>query len=148
MSNYDFGNRLNWDILSRTSRTQQPLPSRPGHYLRIPNLSLPCVSSTLMIGIQSATADPFWKTGGWASMNLLAIPSTTTEFAAVVEDVASSFRCKLGKLNLVRFPDLNLYPYLLIFETPHWFEDVYIEVWQYSGNTPEFLSVTGELLLT
>jgi len=148
MSNYDFGNRLNWDLLSRTTRQQQPMPSRPNNYLRIPDLSLPCLSPILMIGIRSETADPFWVTGGWVSMHLLTTPSSTTQFTAAVEDPASSVRCKLGRLNLIRFPDLGLYPYLLIFSTPYWFEDVFLEIWTYSGSSPEFLSIGGELTLT
>lgn len=145
-SNYDFGNRLNWDLLSRSTRVQRPIPTRPNSYLRIPDLSIACVSPILMIGVKSSTAEPYWIHGGWASMNLLTIPSVTTEFTAVVEDVASSVQCKLGRLNLVRFPDLNLYPYLLIFQTPYWLEDIYLEVWQYSGPTQSIIA-SGELVL-
>jgi hypothetical protein len=80
-------------------------------------------------------------------MSLLTTPSVTTEFTAAVEDVETSVRCKLGRLNLIRFPDLNLYPYLLIFSTPYWLEDIYLEIWQYSGSTPDPIIASGELVL-
>ena len=80
-------------------------------------------------------------------MSLLTTPSVTTEFTATVEDVSSSVLCTLGRLSLIRFPNLNLYPYLLIFTTPYWLEDIYVEVWQYSGPTPDPIVASGEIVL-
>ena len=148
MADWDLWNRLNWDLLLRTQREITPIENRPGDYIRISDISITCTSPVLMIGVRSENAKSYWVVGGWASMNLLVIPSTTTEFVAAVHDAASSVRCRLGQLNLIRFPELNLYPYLLIFSVPYWFLDVYLEIWQYSGSNPDEIPVSGELILS
>ncbi len=65
-------------------------------------------------------------------MWLPTLPSSTTAFPAAVE--ASQERCKLGQLNLIRFPYLGISPYIVNIAFPYWIEQIDLEVWQYGEN--------------
>jgi hypothetical protein len=62
---------------------------------------------------------------------LLVTPSSTSEFIASVytEQVA----CPLNTLTLVKFEDIEPYPYLLVLDIPRWMSHLYLEIWAYDG---------------
>ena len=129
MAEWDIGNSLNWDLSLRVTKEVQS--TGDSSYLPIPPVSVPMENPTIMVGISSSAAKPTWFLGCRASMRLLTLPSTTSEFTAIVE--VASKPCGLGRLTLIRFPDLNLYPYLLLLTFPIWIQQAYVEVWKYSG---------------
>src|SRR5919199_770863 len=131
---YDFGNRLNWDLaLRQTYQGRRPpdgvLVQRgdrlmKGGYFPIPDITLIVDSTILMIGVDSPTAKAHWRLGAIASMRLLVSPSSTSNFLALVD--SAQHKCRLFSLSLVRFPELDSLPYVLVLQIPSWLEKVSI----------------------
>jgi len=132
---YEFNNPLHWDLMLRQSYEARPIPVPEGstytEYRPIPDISLVADSRILMIGTNCNHAKPWWKWGGTASMRLLTLPSTTSDYVAAVQ--AYQQKCRLFSLTLIRFPDLGVSSYLLNLEIPYWFKQCSVEIWKYSG---------------
>jgi hypothetical protein len=60
------------------------------------------------------------------------LPGSTTQFTATVR--SDTQRCYLRQLNLVRFPELAINPYIINISFPYWLEQADLEVWQYGEN--------------
>lgn len=136
---YEFNNPLHWDLVLRDSFEQRPLPTPEGEtprYLQIPNINRVVDSRILMIGTNCNHANPWWKSGGKASLNLLTLPSSISDYVAAVEDADNVKRCRLFKLSLMIFPDLGFNQYLLNLEVPYYFRQFSCEIWKYSGPIP------------
>lgn len=135
---YDFNNSLNWDLVLRQSYDVIPVPVPPGanytEYRPIPDISRVVDSRILAIGTNCNHAKPWWSWGGNASMRLLTLPSSTSDYVAAVE--AETKKCKLFSLTLMIFPDLGVSSYLLNLEVPYYFKQFSCEIWKYSGPVP------------
>jgi hypothetical protein len=133
----DLLNRLNWNLIKRENY-QVIVTKRDAkgyEYTALADLNVVVQSPVLMVGVKTSNWRTTWKTGGWASMQLPITPSSTTEFTAFVEaDSRQWVRLLLHKLNLVRFPYLGISPYILNLSFPYWFEDMFLEIWQYGEN--------------
>lgn len=125
----DLTNQLNWNIVTRRNLQAQVTDATKGTYIPLNDLSCYVESTTLMVGLQSKSSKPRWYRGAYASMRLPILPGSNTEFVAAVE--AATKVCRLNALTLIQFPDVGISNYLLILSFPYWFEDMYVEVWQY-----------------
>lgn len=127
---WDIGNRLNWDNVA--TRTLTATRTGPGvkDFNPLPPFTTTVDRPVLQIGIRNPNAPAKWRFGGFASQRLLATPSITSDFLSLVR--TKSVFCTLGELNLIEFPDYELYPYALVIEFPKWHEQIYLEVWKYT----------------
>jgi hypothetical protein len=130
----DLTNGLNWNLLKRESYRGQIIkvyPDRSYDFYGVPDVQVVCRSPILLVGVRSTTAPPHWKLGCFASQHLPFIPSSTTEFAAAVNETQEQLKCRLGLLNKIQFPYSGIYPYILNLAFPIYIEQISIEVWQY-----------------
>lgn len=130
---WDFGNNLNWNLALRQTYLAQPHPELLNEHLPIPAITLSIDSHVLLIGASSSKAKPNWYLAGRASSRLLFSPSSTSDFLATVQS-SSRYKIGLNRLNLIRFTDYDLTPYLLEIQIASWHQDMYLEVWKYSGD--------------
>lgn len=138
----DLTNQENWNLVTRTNYVVTVTATNPAingiEYIAVPDKQFYVSSPILMVGVSSIHArrarqkNRRWITGAWASMWLPIIPGSTTDFAPAVH--TETIRCKLFQLNLIRFPDVGIYTYILNLAFPWWIEDFSIEVWQYGQN--------------
>lgn len=120
---------LEWDLAHRESYQAQELGN--GTYRPIePVTKIINGSHVVMVGVKARGILLHWKTGGWASQNLLTLPSSTTEFTAFVK--TESKWLALSQLNLCVFPKL-MDTWALRVDIPRWLKDVTVEVWRYDG---------------
>lgn len=129
---FDFGNSLNWDILSRQERRASYPSYTATEHNPIPFFSIPCHHRIVMVGCRSTGAKSHWKLGCWARQRLLISPSSTSTFVSLSQCKERYF-CQLDLLTKIEFPEYNSYPYLLILEIPKWLDHISIEAWVYSG---------------
>jgi len=134
--NWEFGNNLNWDLVKRQTYypdalTKYNLPKAIREF-PIPTITLVVDSYILLVGCRNPQAKPNWFLAGYCGARLLFSPSSTSDFISAVESYP---RIKLGlnRLTLVRFKDFNLLPYLLEINIARWHQEMFIEVWKYSG---------------
>lgn len=132
MSQWQFGDSLNWDLVLRNSYYAKPLGGDSKKFLPIPTITVAVDRYTLLIGARNSQASPNWFLAGYVSNRLLFSPSSTSQFMAVVQS-CPSVRLRLNQLTLVRFPDFNLIPYLLEINVARWHKEMFLEVWKYSG---------------
>lgn len=130
---FEFGDRLNWDLLLREERRgRYPSYSAPKPDPIPPIIISGVTSRIVLVGCKSAGAERHWKLGCYARQRLSISPSSQSEFVSVVQ-CKERFFCQLGLLTKVEFPEYNSYPYLLVLEIPKWLPDIFIEAWYYSG---------------
>lgn len=128
----EYINQLNWNIIKRANYRAAKLRILPNGYdfAKIPDKQVVCSSPVLLIGVRSQMALKHWVTGCWVTQYLPFIPSSNTEFTAIVRDPIN-YRCQLGILNKIEFPYTGVSPFILNLSFPRWIEDASIEVWQY-----------------
>lgn len=125
----DFADAIEWNLVRRETLTAPETPTPVSQ--RLPSRTYLIQNShVLIIGLNSTTAKSGWFTGGWASMTLLFLPSSTSDFPAAVDHQKKWLR--LRSLNLVIFPKI-MNTWVLSLEFPYWLQDLYIEVWRYDG---------------
>lgn len=120
---------LNWDLAHRESYQATELGN--GTYRPIDAITKIITGShVVMIGVKARGIKLHWRTGGWASQNLLTIPSSTTEFTAFVK--TENKWLTLSQLTLCVFPKL-MDTWALQIDIPRWLKDITVEVWRYDG---------------
>lgn len=124
-------NRLNWNLAFRGEYTRAELSPPPP----IPPILLSLKSPLLSIGIGSKSAQPHWKRGGWANLVLPFTPSSTGRFPARVFPSKDAKFLRLGHYTLVDFTYWGIANYQVEVNFPKYFDDVGVEVWEYSENT-------------
>lgn len=136
MSPSDIQNSLNWDLaLRKTYQSRIPVaegelqPYRPPP---IPPITITVDSYILAIGAKSSTAKPSWYLAASVAPRLLFSPSSTSEFIAAVQSEQPQ-KVFLERLTLIQFIDFGIKPYLLEIRIPRWHQEMYLEVWKYSG---------------
>lgn len=138
MSVWDLAAQGNWEIILGERRIVQQvsgtIPKRfDSAYIPIAPFYATPYSHTLLIGTQSNNALPYWFLGARASQYLYVSPSMSNNFISGVQ-AADSKKCGLNRLTLVEFKNYDISPYTLQLEIPYWLEDIYVEVWEYTGN--------------
>lgn len=133
---WEFDNNLNWDLVQRKNYYAQSITADGSKFFPIPTITVLVDSYTLLIGCRNTQAKPNWYLAGFAGARLLFSPSSTSEFTATVQS-HPRIRLGLDRLNLVRFKDFNLLPYLLEINVAKWHKEMLIEVWKYSGATDD-----------
>lgn len=128
----DLGNNLNWDLVLRRTYVAQTTPDEPKGFLPIPSITVLVDRHTFVIGASSTTAKPRWRLAAFANPRLLFSPSSTSEYAAIVQAERSQ-AVLLNRLTLVQFRDFGVNPYLLAFDVASWHQDLSLEVWKYQG---------------
>lgn len=142
----DFFDSLEWNLVARVGLQAQQIDAKS--YQPIPRQTYVIQnSSVLIIGVKSATAQPNWVTGGWASQVIPFSPSSTSSFIAATR--TEQKRLKLDSLNLTVFPKLSDVWFLEV-ATPHWFMSTFLEIWRYDGQDLDqfvkFEQVSADLL--
>ncbi|WP_009631024.1 hypothetical protein [Synechocystis sp. PCC 7509] len=137
MSAWDLALRENWGLVLQDSRMAERIPTPnnpPGKYKykAIPPIYATCDSSTVLIGTYSQTAETYWFLGAKVSQFLYVSPSLSSNFVSGVQ-AGETKNAGLNRLTLIKFEDYGVYPYTLKLEIPYWLEDIYMEVWQYTG---------------
>ncbi|MBL1179449.1 hypothetical protein [Pantanalinema sp. GBBB05] len=128
----DFTDTLEWNLVVRQTFLA-PSDTRDGktYYSPMPSQSFVIENShLLMIGIKTSRSRPTWFTGGWASQRLLFVPSSTSEFLAVIQ--ARNRRIPLDTMTLFE-ADRQMPIWLLALRFPRWFLDARVEIWRYDG---------------
>lgn len=135
MAIWDLSTKQNWRLLLSDSRVaeynKEATYSRYFHNPINPFITSPN-SPILLIGTYSPTAKKHWFLGARASQYLYVSPSSTKE---LILGVCSGEKKRVGlrELTLVRFPNYNIFPYILQLEIPIWLDTIYVEVWEYLG---------------
>lgn len=129
----DFSNDLNWDLVLRQSYFTQLNPAYPKGFIPIPAITLSLDSHTLVIGAKSSKARVSWYLAAYVIPKLLFSPSSTSNFVGAVQTQERQ-RIKLDTLNLIKFTDFGLSPYLLEISIAPWHQEIDLEVWKYLGN--------------
>ena len=136
---WDLAGRENWELLLIEQRNvtykdgKSPSDSRYS-YTPISPIYITPQSHLLLVGLASNSALRNWFLGARASQYLFVSPSNTGNFASGVQ-VEDTKRLGLNRLTLFEFKNYNFTPYILQLEIPYWLEDIYVEVWQYTGST-------------
>lgn len=125
---WDLGNNLNWEPIER-GRTVTAVKS--GNYHQpIPTIVLNANSRTVKIGVEAPNAKGRWTFGGWVSQHLPIKPDVGSQFQAFTRTKSSPLF--LRQLNLIEFPDWEIYPYFLRLDFSPWHNQIYFEAWEYS----------------
>lgn len=133
-------NSIEWNLVSR--RTVQGIPNPGNRYYKIPTQSFAIDSYVVQIGLRNDLAPTHWQVGGYATMLLPILPSSTTDFTAAVAAYRQVLR--LGVLNLVVLPKL-VSPWILEIRFPKWMAQMYLEVWKYDGEDVDEFARFDEL---
>ncbi len=134
---WDLATRENWELLLQDRRIAQRV-SDPNlapylyKYKPINPIYATPNSTTLLIGAYSDSARPTWFLGATASQYLYVSPSFDSQLIGGVQS-SDSKKIGLRRLTLVKFDDYDISPYTLQLDIPYWLEDIYIEVWEYTG---------------
>ncbi|PIG94590.1 hypothetical protein [Gloeocapsopsis sp. IPPAS B-1203] len=145
MFSSDLQDRLNWDIvLRKTYEAKSDRAEAPRTYDPIPPITTTVDSYTLAIGASSSTAKQTWYLAARVAPQLLLTPSTTSNFVALVQSEDPK-RIALNRLNLIRFTDFGIKPYVVEIRIPKWFTQMYIEVWKYSGTDVSNTDLASQL---
>lgn len=128
---FEFGDTLNWNLVSRLDLEAVKVSANPEIYGTIPSRTLSVDRRILMIGCRSRSAKSRWWLGCRVAQRLMISPSSQSDFVALSE--TQRFNCGLNTLTLVKFDYDGPYPYLLIIDIPRWITHLYIEVWKYTG---------------
>lgn len=129
---WEFGNNLNWDLVERKTYYARSTSADSDQFIPIPKITLAVNSYILLIGCRNAQAKSNWRFAGYAASRLLFSPSSTNEFAAVVQSYPK-VTLSLDRLTIVKFSDFNLLPYILEIDLFKWHSQMFLEIWQYSG---------------
>lgn len=128
---FEFGDTLNWNLVTRLDLEAIKVSDKPEVYGRIPARSVLVDKRILMVGCRSRSARSHWWLGCRASKRLLISPSSTSEFIALA--YTEQRPCPLNTLTLIKFEPDGPFPYLLHLDIPRWLTHLYIEVWAYDG---------------
>ncbi len=122
---------LNWDLVFRESFQATQIPGT-SLYIPIPPKTKIVDSNILLLGINSPlNAKSSWWLGGWLSVNLFVSPSSTSEFASLIE--VARFKIRRDRLTLIHFPRYEPMSYSVRIEIPRWFSTALVKLWKYSG---------------
>jgi hypothetical protein len=102
---------------------------RFGRDWRCPDQAFTLSSYVCAVGLTNSQAQPHWRLGGWAAMDV-AIAANSANYAA--STTAFTRKCWLNQLNLLILPKL-VSPYTLVLQFPSWHLVMAIEVWEYTG---------------
>lgn len=125
----DLGNILNWDLLHRQKYLAQATPS--GGFIPLSRVNVICSSNIIAAGAINTKGKRHWTLGAWLYPALLISPSDSSDFTAAMD--FERYAVPLGRLKLIQMPKYQPQPYLLEFQIPRWHEELYLEVWYYSG---------------
>ena len=128
---WQLGDRLNWDSVTTRNLSANRTGLGRWAFDPLPPFTTLVDRPVLAVGIKNSTAPVTWRLGAFASQRLLMTPSITSDFLALVQ--TRSLFCGLNQLTLLEFPDYNLYPYTLVLDFPRWHENIFLEVWKYTG---------------
>jgi hypothetical protein len=134
---WDLAERDNWELILSDRRTVKYLENKKStdlkyKYTPIAPIYATTESHTLLIGAVSNSALQHWFLGARASQYLYVSPSQSGSFTSGVQ-VEGIKPIGLNRLTLVQFKNFGVTPYVLQLEIPYWLEDIYVEVWEYSG---------------
>lgn len=129
----DFGENLNWDLVSR-GVYQNPMRD-PSNGLvvagQISPVSFDLSTPYIVIGCESQAARPTWFLGCRANVRLKVRPSSTSSYNMGIDVLSKP--CGLFRLTMVTIPpEVNPRPYSLVLTFPKWMPSIFIEIWQYS----------------
>ena len=150
MPNWDLATLDNWQLILQDSRVAQRVtnaPLAPGdyRYKPIPPIFATPSVNTLLVGTFSQTAKPYWFLGARASQYLYVSPSMSSNFISGVQ-AGNTINVGLNRLTLIEFKDYNISPYVLHLEIPYWIEDIYVEVWEFTGYMqPDYQDILDRL---
>lgn len=133
---WDLANNLNWDRVLTKTYYAQPITTDGSQFKPIPTITALVDSYTLLIGCRNTQAKSNWYLAGHATSRLLFSPSSTSDFTAAVQSYPR-IRIGLDRLNLIKFKDFSLLPYVLEINIAKWHKEMFIEVWKYSGSTDD-----------
>ena len=128
---FEFGDTLNWNLVTRENLTATKVTTNPDLYGRIRDISFTANNRILMVGCRSQTAKSTWWLGCRIAKRLFISPSSTSDFFAAV--YTESFPCPLDTLTLIKFEPDGPTPYLATITVPRWITHLYIEIWEYDG---------------
>lgn len=132
---WDLAKQGNWQLLlaeERIVQNRKKITAYNYEYQPISDFFASPKSHVLLIGTISNSAKKHWYLGAKASQYLYISPSLNNNLATGVQ-VSDTKSIRLNHLNLVKFENYNVIPYVLRLEVPYWLEDIYIEVWEYQG---------------
>lgn len=141
---WDFSNNLNWDLVLRQSYAGQQISTTPPTYLPIPPKLVSLDARILLIGTRNDKAKSSWYTAGWVSSRFNFSPSSTSNFGGLVQGDCRH-RLTLNRLNLVRFDNFNLNPYVIEVSIAKWHTEMFLEIWKYSGNEDDINTVLDRI---
>lgn len=125
----DFQNAIEWNLVARASYVPANTPLLVQD--RLPRRSYLIENShALIIAISTSQPRPNWFTGGWASMILPFLPSSTTAYPAAVGHEKQWI--SLGQMNLTIWPRF-MPTWILNLDFPYWLPDASVEIWRYDG---------------
>lgn len=132
---WELATKENWELILTERRTAtiktQPTSGKYFHNPIAPIYTTPN-SHVLLIGTHSKFAKSHWFLGARVSQYLYVSPSMNSNLISGVQ-TSDIKRVGLNRLTLIKFEDYGVYPYTLQLEIPRWLEDIYIEVWEYTG---------------
>lgn len=136
----DLNENLEWNLVRRDT-----LEARQGTLRRfIPPLQTPIDSYVCAIGLKNPLAPNHWRLGGYASQRVFVLPSSTTDFAPLMQ--AERKTLELNIFNLFVVPKIAT-PWLLWVDFPYWHERMFVEVWRYDGRDIDELTRLDEIEL-
>lgn len=127
----------NWRLIAQEEKrvrvTSGNLSSNNSTYRPIDPTFTLANSSTVLVGVTSESALPYWYLGARVSQYSYVSPSSARKFIAGVQ-TSEQKRIRLNQLTLINFEDYRIYPYVLATEFPYWLEHIYYEAWEYTGS--------------
>lgn len=132
---WEFGNKLNWRLVTKKSYRAQPLQTNPNRFVPIPAITVNVNNQVLLIGVTNPQAKSHWYLAGYVSARVLFTPSYNSDYLSLVQTDTS--KIGLNRLNLFKFSNYNLSPYILEIKIAKWHQEIELEVWEYKGSIEE-----------
>jgi len=116
-----------WQLISSATLIGAPVGRR---YWRIDPQNFTVNSHVALVGVSNQYAKSRWFVGAYASMLL---PSPVSGSSTLTAIDAWRKVCSLGCYTLLDFPKIVDQPITLNLRFPKWQREVFVEVWEYTG---------------
>ncbi|MGI8502043.1 MAG: hypothetical protein ACR2LR_13030 [Hassallia sp.] len=125
----DLNNSALWNLVWSANVQAELVPDKP-RYLPIPPVEIPFLLDSHIIAVllSSSTAPPSWKFGAFLNQKI----ATGIIVGGLTETDTHQEKIWLNRISLVILPRLSS-TYSLNFNIPHWFYDMSLKLWVYSG---------------
>jgi len=136
----DLQNTLNWDAIFRGGMTRptapngSPMKDARGRIIPIKDAIFTVKAQRFLVGTINPESPANWRLGCRAMPRLPVVPTSfQPQFPNLIDAEEKPFYVPLNRFKMLTIPDYGVGDYALALTFPFWHENLYVEIWQYSG---------------